>query len=948
MKLRNQILTALFISGLLPLAIAFIYAIWHSSVITNNLTLDAAEKRLEVVAEKLSGYFDARRSEIEIIASTEVVQNMQFSEMRPYLLQILDVKKEHYEKFIIGRNDGTFHNTSGGNPHQNLLRTFNDNSPTAKPKSISKRDYWQYTVGRIKNNQSKSYISNPMISYTTEVKQIVVASSILDQNGNSQGLIGGSLPWNNINNIIQKFSNTLEEEFSGLAQLAMISKDGTYWYHWNTNKTIHLEKDNLGNYILGPNGEKRTISSNILDSPIPALKDAAPYILQGRKTLITISENGSNVHNIFIPVRSSGYILQLAIPDSVLSAPTLDLKNVLMTVFVVSSIIAILFTIIISNSMTSPLLKFRKSLDKLKEGHLKKINLSSQTSEFNHLFDAFNNMISIINERELSLTNSEERFSLAMQGANDGLWDWNMVTNDVYYSPRWKEMLGYNIDELEDTLDTWKALIHPDDLETSLNSINEYIDEKSMSYHQEIRMIHKNGNIVDILTRGFITRDELTKKPIRMVGTHIDITDRKKQEIELKTLNNNLEQCVKERTLELELLNTELVSAKDVAESANKAKSSFLANMSHEIRTPMNGIIGLTELTLRTNLNELQKEYLEKVKISADILLRILNDILDFSKIEAGKLALEATSFNFDNIIQNVYSIFDVKAREKNVSLNLDIAKDIPKVLLGDPVRLTQIMANLLSNAIKFTDRGSITIRVSSSDQIGYLNFNIIDTGIGIPHDVQNKLFTSFTQADSSTSRKYGGTGLGLAISKHLIELMKGNITLISEPNKGSSFNFSLYLPADKLAQTSENNKPNKHVKETNKTSDSYLSTVLFAKKVLLAEDVAVNRLIAKELLTHAGMMVDTANDGKQAVEMAKLNTYDLILMDIQMPEMDGYEATLLIRTIERYSDIPIIALTANAMKSDEKLCLDAGMNGHLSKPIETDKLISRLESYFS
>ena len=421
MKLRNQILTALFISGLLPLAIAFIYAIWHSSVITNNLTLDAAEKRLEVVAEKLSGYFDARRSEIEIIASTEVVQNMQFSEMRPYLLQILDVKKEHYEKFIIGRNDGTFHNTSGGNPHQNLLRTFNDNSPTAKPKSISKRDYWQYTVGRIKNNQSKSYISNPMISYTTEVKQIVVASSILDQNGNSQGLIGGSLPWNNINNIIQKFSNTLEEEFSGLAQLAMISKDGTYWYHWNTNKTIHLEKDNLGNYILGPNGEKRTISSNILDSPIPALKDAAPYILQGRKTLITISENGSNVHNIFIPVRSSGYILQLAIPDSVLSAPTLDLKNVLMTVFVVSSIIAILFTIIISNSMTSPLLKFRKSLDKLKEGHLKKINLSSQTSEFNHLFDAFNNMISIINERELSLTNSEERFSLAMQGANDGL-----------------------------------------------------------------------------------------------------------------------------------------------------------------------------------------------------------------------------------------------------------------------------------------------------------------------------------------------------------------------------------------------------------------------------------------------------------------------------------------------------------------------------------------------
>ena len=207
MKLRNQILTALFLSGLLPLAIAFIYAIWHSSATTNELTLNAAEKRLEVVAEKLSGYFDARRAEIEILSRTSVVQSMQFTEMRPYLIETLKAKKEHYEKFIIGRSDGSFHNTSGGNPHLNLLRTFNDSSPDAKPKSIKKRDYWQYTVGNIKNNQSRSYISNPMISYTTEVKQIVVASTITDKNGMPQGLIGGSLPWKNIQNIIYKLNN---------------------------------------------------------------------------------------------------------------------------------------------------------------------------------------------------------------------------------------------------------------------------------------------------------------------------------------------------------------------------------------------------------------------------------------------------------------------------------------------------------------------------------------------------------------------------------------------------------------------------------------------------------------------------------------------------------------------------------------------------------------------
>ena len=944
MKLRNQILTALFLSGLLPLAIAFIYAIWHSSAITHELTLDAAEKRLEVVAEKLSGYFDARRAEIEIISRTSIVQSMEFSQMRPYLLQTLHDNKEHYEKFIIGRNDGSFHNTSGGNPHVSMLRTFNDSSPDAKPKSIKKRDYWQYTVGNIKNNQSRSYISNPMISYTTEVKQIVVASTITDKDGKPQGLIGGSLPWKNIQNIIYKLNNTLEEEFSGLAQLAMISKDGTYWYHWNAKKTIHLKKDDNGNFILGPNGEKTTVSSNIKDSEISLLKESANNILQGKKTLITLLDNDSKVHNIFIPVPSSGYILQLAVPDSVLSAPTSNLKKLLITVFIVSSVIAIIITIVISKSMTSPLLNFTKSLDNLKEGNLKPIELSSHTSEFNHLFHAFNSMINIIKERERSLSNSEERFSLAMQGANDGLWDWNMITNAVYYSPRWKHMLGYESDELEDTLETWKKLVHPDDLQLCLDAVNDYVEEKTQSYRLEIRMNHKNGSFVNVLTRGFLIRDESTREPIRMVGTHIDITDRKKQEIELKALNNNLEQRVKERTLELELLNNELLSAKDIAESANKAKSNFLANMSHEIRTPMNGIIGLTELTLRTDIDNKQREYLEQVKISADILLHILNDILDFSKIEAGKLTLEATSFDFDNIIHNVISIFTLKAQEKNISLNLEIANDIPETLLGDPVRLTQILANLISNAIKFTNKGSITLRISRSDQIGFLNFNIIDTGIGIPLEIQNKLFNSFTQADSSTSRKYGGTGLGLSICKHLVELMKGNITLISAPDEGSSFNFSLYLPADKVAISSRSKNNNNNQVESD--TDDYLSTELFAKKVLLVEDVLVNQLIAKELLSQAGMQVDTADNGKQAVEMAKLKTYELIIMDIQMPEMDGFEATMLIRSLDHYSDIPIIALTANAMKTDELQCIESGMNGHISKPIDTDNFISNIEKY--
>ncbi|MCW8934535.1 MAG: ATP-binding protein [Gammaproteobacteria bacterium] len=806
MKLKNQILLILVISGFFPLVIAYIYTIWYSSSITEQLTLETAEKRLEVSAEKLSSFFNARLAEIDILAQNPLVKNMDFNTMRPYLMSHLAQKKQHYEKFIVGRGDGTFHNTSGGNPDVNMLRTFNDQSPDAKPKNIRKRDYWQVTVGNNQSDNHRLYISNPMISYTTEVKQIVVTSSIHDDTGKTQGLLGGSLPWKNVEKKINELRQDLEKEFSGLARLALISKDGTYWYHWEADKIIHFRKDSQGNYILGPNNEKLSISTRLQDATDINLRTKTKAILSGKETIITSSLNDEVIHHIFRPVNISGYILQLTIPDSVLRAPMWSLIKALILIFVISSLIAIFLAFVLSRLLTSPLLNFTNSVGKLKDGKLEKIHVKTKTTEFENMFGVFNQLISIVQEREDSL----------------------------------------------------------------------------------------------------------------------------------QKLNIDLEDRVLKRTIDLERANKDLVNAKNIAEKASKAKGSFLANMSHEIRTPMNGIIGLTELTLRTDLNDKQFEYLSKLKSSADILLHIINDILDFSKIEAGKLNIEDKDFDFNTVIENITSIFNTRALEKNIELIIDINDNVPRMLRGDSVRVSQILINLISNGIKFTNNGSVKLVINARKN-DFIHFMIIDTGIGISPEHQKKLFHSFTQADNSTSRRFGGTGLGLSICKHLVNLMKGDISLTSEPGKGSCIEFELFLPKG----TTE---PPIIPPDSDK---QYRSDILANKQALLVEDVMINQLIAKEILTQSGMFIDTANNGKEAVKMASEKAYDLIFMDIQMPEMDGYDATRLIRKIPSYKDIPIIAMTANAMADDKLNCIKAGMSGHISKPLDIDNIISEIEKYF-
>jgi PAS domain S-box-containing protein len=501
----------------------------------------------------------------------------------------------------------------------------------------------------------------------------------------------------------------------------------------------------------------------------------------------------------------------------------------------------------------------------------------------------------------------------------------------TYMNAPWIEYSGISVEEFKKL--GWPSITHPDDLATCHEKWKHSVNTGE-PYENEHRFRRSDGEYRWHLTRCTPQKNEFGKI-ILWVGTDTDIDDKKRAEEELILANKIAEYSLLKRDKALR----ELMETKKKVEEIMRVKEQFLSNMSHEIRTPMNAIVGFTDLILKTHLSTDQKQYTDAIKTSGENLLVIINDILDFSKLEAGAITFESIEFKLSQVLATMTDLMLPKSTEKNIKLSVIVDKNIPDNLVGDPTRLNQILINLVGNAVKFTEKGEVKTTidiVSSNEKEIELNFSITDTGIGIPSEKLTTIFEPFTQATSDTTRKYGGSGLGLSIVRQFVERQGGNIGVESAVGEGSTFSFRLKfgkdikipVPETTLLHTFENETP-----------------LVQGLNILLVEDNELNQILAAKVLTGWSWNVDIADNGKIAIEKIKEKSYDLVLMDIQLPEMDGYEATRRIRTSLKAPkcNTPIMAMTAHAMSSEEKKCYEAGMDGYISKPFSPKVLYSRI-----
>jgi len=533
--------------------------------------------------------------------------------------------------------------------------------------------------------------------------------------------------------------------------------------------------------------------------------------------------------------------------------------------------------------------------------------------------------------REEQLRASEFRWKFALEGSGQGVWDWDATTDRVYFSPIWKRMLGHADADIGDHLDEWKSRVHPDDLPQTLAAVQAYLDGSRGEYANEHRIRCKDGTYKWILDRGMIVSRDAAGRPSRVIGTHTDIDARKQAELELARHHDHLEEIVAART-------TELAAARDAAEAASRAKSVFLANMSHELRTPMNAIMGMTSLAMRHVTDERQRDQLRKSLSASHHLMDVINNILDLSKIEAERLSLDIDDFDLTAMVEETLSLQEATARDKGLALSCHVDAALPRRVRGDALRLRQILLNYLGNAIKFSSRGRVQVtltRIGEDEASVLLQLEVSDQGIGISPEHQARLFHAFAQADQSTTRRYGGTGLGLIISKRIAQLMGGDVGVGSEPGVGSRFWATARLGKIADAPGAE--------PASQEDALACLQQEFAGRRVLIAEDEPLSREVAQFLVESAGLVAVAVEDGAAARERALLGDCDVVLMDVQMPVMNGLDASRAIRAQPSARRIPIIAMTANAFEDDRRACLAAGMDDHVAKPVTPELLHATL-----
>ena len=801
MKIRTKFTLSMFLTAMLPLVISMGLALWHSTEQTTKLTLESAQGRLDTAAQTLSLFFSQRIAEVSTYSQTAMLKSMDFPQIRPFLMAELQRHETTYEKYILGTPEGHFYNTSGGNPYVKGLRTFNDKDPNAKPKHIRKRDYWQQTVGNNSAARQVSYVSDPMISYTTGAKQIVVASTIISDAGKVEGMIGGALPWTDIQQRIKRVHAEVIDQLGWDANFFLVSHTGTYWYHWNPEKIVHLKLDEDGRPLLNEIGEKTVVKNNVQDDEMPEIASAGVRMVNGEAGHTSYVDPVSNIRNylVFSPIVSAGYSIGLLVPQNQIMAPVEALQSRFLFTFLVVALFVTLVAFFLSRKVSSPIVSLNNMTKQISHGDLTRQLKPEGSDEIRELTESFNTMVQDLCQREFSLKQSEKR----LEELNKGLEE--RITERTYELEVANQSLKKEVD---DRVATENALRSSENLLKSTG-----------------HLAHVGGWKLDVSSNGLSWTEETYRINRVESGPSVDIdvalaAVAPEYQADFRSAIENAKMRGKDFDLELELAPTqgestasvrvichactdngevtELIGAyQDITElkKVDQLKSEFVSTVSHELRTPLTSIRGSLALLKSGGLFELNSDeamnMLDIAERNSERLLHLINDLLDMEKIETGEINFKWDSYPLLQLLEQ--SLAENDSFSKKLGVAFLLGSNVPKVNVNvDKERFLQVMSNLLSNAAKFTASGTNVDVSASLDSRGSVRVSVRDFGQGVPESFQNKIFTKFSQADGSDTRQQGGTGLGLSISKSIVERMDGEIGFDSVEGEGSTFYFSL------------------------------------------------------------------------------------------------------------------------------------------------------------